>query len=240
MAPTKQPQRYASMELSMFRRLLVLMTGLGTSWPAAGQDAGVEKGDLLIAVGDYTFADDEAALAAAVQRPLVPLAIPPAMVQGADPRPRPPAVPTGWQLGFNRGGVVVEGGGSPAARGVSLGATVDPGANTGRLFLATRSADLSIGSLSARSTQQLVFDQPQLFAKATPAITLKHTIEVDMPWYDTSLMLDSIRSGSDDSWLHRLEARQTLLGPVDVGVLIEETSPHKADIGLSTRLRLDW
>ncbi|RJF89059.1 hypothetical protein D3874_20490 [Oleomonas cavernae] len=153
------------MELFMFRRLLVLMTGLGLSWSAAGQDAGVEKGDLLIAVGDYSFADDdEAALAAAAQRPLVPLGVPPAMVQAADPRPQPPTVPTGWQLGFNGGGqgggVVVEGGGSAAARGVSLGATVDPGASTGRLFLATRSADLTLGSLSARSTQQVTSISP--------------------------------------------------------------------------------
>ncbi|WP_158596124.1 hypothetical protein [Oleomonas cavernae] len=48
---------------------------------------------------------------------------------------------------------------------------------------------------------------------ATPAITLKHTIEVDMPWHDTSVLLDSQRSSGDDAWLHRLEARQTLFGP---------------------------
>ncbi len=237
------------MGLFEFRRLLLVMAGACVALPAAGQDAGEGKDDRAgpVSVQGYVFSDRAPPAIAVAGDSLAPVAVPGAMLQPAGNAKAVPPVAAGWALDFQgfgggKGGVVVEGGGSPAARGVSLGALVDPGGGSGQVFVAAKSRDWRLGEVSARSSQRLEVDQPSPLspAPAPASVTLRHTLEVEAPWHDTSLRLDSSRSSGGEAWLHRLEASQTLLGPISVSAKVEELSPRDAAVGFSTRLKLDW
>lgn len=240
------------MEQFPFRRLLVATTAICLVQPASGQDAGhdsaqdgTEAADGPVLVDGYAFTDEGLDRLATPQDPLVPLRSAPVLVQRAGTPRAPAPVAASWSLAFKgtggpRGGVEIDGAGSPYARDVTVGAMVDVASQAGQFSVASRSRVWSLGDVRARSSQQLVMDQPALLAPTPATYTLKHTMEVEMPWHQTALRLDSRRSSTGEVWLHGLEARQNLFGPIDLSARVEETSPTDTSMGFSTRLRLDW